>query len=172
MVKPLAKILLVNPVTRNNQKVLRTERCQQKLLLSVGIWPPVTLLEAAIYLKRRGFQNIEIIDGEIEGLVFNELVCEVVKKRPDMVVIQATTPTIEDDILFSSMIKRQSANTLTVFTGLHATVFPAELLKKSPVDYVVLGEPEETVAELADYCFKSLAGMTAVLQHDVHTMEK
>lgn len=155
MVKPLAKILLINPVTRNGQKVLRIERCQQKLLRPVGIWPPVALLEVSASLKYRGFENIEIIDGEIENLSFDELVQRTVKKFPDMVIIQATTPTVEDDILFSSLVKRHSGGTLTVFIGLHATVFPNELLRKGPIDYVVLGEPDKAIPELAEYCFKN-----------------
>lgn len=162
MVKPLAKILLINPVARNGQKVLRTERCQQKLLASIGIWPPVTLLEISTYLKHHGFHNIEIIDGEVESLSFGELAREAAKRLPDMVIIQATTPTIEDDILFSSEIKRQSKNTSTVFIGLHATAFPEELLSNSPVDYVVLGEPEQAIAELAEYRFKNLGSISNI----------
>lgn len=178
MVKPLAKILLINPVTRNGQKVLRAERCQQKLLAPVGIWPPVTLLEISTYLKHRDFQNIEIIDGEVERFPFNELASEVLKRLPDMVIIQATTPTIEDDILFSSKIKQQSRGTPIVFIGLHGTAFPEELLSKGSVDYVVLGEPEQVIAELADYCFKkqgdirNIRGLGYKINGDVFVNER
>lgn len=135
--------------------MLRTERCQQKLLAPVGIWPPVTLLEISTFLKHRGFHNIEIIDGEAEEFSFAELVCEAANKQPDMVIIQAATPTIEDDILFSGEIKRQSKNTSIVLIGVHATAFAEGLLSDPAVDYVVLGEPEQVIAELADYCFKN-----------------
>lgn len=124
------------------------------MLLPIGLWPPITLLEISAYLKERGFNNIEIVDGEIEGAVFHQLVDKVAKRLPDMVVVQATTPTIDDDVLFSSLLKEKSPDTLTVLIGLHATVFPEELLRKKPIDYVVLGEPEKTISELASYCFK------------------
>jgi radical SAM superfamily enzyme YgiQ (UPF0313 family) len=162
MVKPQAKILLVNPVTRSGRKVLRVERCQQKLIAPVGIWPPVTLLEASICLKQEGFQNIEIIDGEIEGLDFDGLISEVARKAPDMVVVQATTPTIEDDIAFSAGIKRENPEVSIVFIGLHATVFPEELLKSGPVDFVVLGEPEKIVAQLARCRFNGHGEMARI----------
>lgn len=149
------KILLVNPVTRNNERVLRVDRCQQKILPNIGIWPPINLLEIAVYLRYRGFKNIEIIDGEIEGLPFDVLSAKVARKLPDMVVIQTTTPTIEDDILFSNAIKNESKKSIIVFMGLHATVFPEQLLINNSIEYAVIGAPDNVVAELADYCFKS-----------------
>ncbi len=145
------KIILLNPVTRNKGKVLRVERCQQKILSYIGIWPPVTLLEIATYLRYRGFNNIEIIDGEIEGYRFNELVLEIMKRKPNVVIVQATTPTIQDDIFFASLLKYKSKEVVIVFIGLHATIFPQELLKEDSIDHVILGEPEETICDLMSY---------------------
>lgn len=147
------KILLINPVTRNNVRVLRSERCQQKVLFNVGIWPPVALLEIATYLKYRGFKNIRIIDGEIENLSFDALLKSVIEKQPCMVVLQVTTPTILDDTEFVSMIKKAIPGVVAVCIGIHGCVFPEQVLKESSFDYVVLGEPEETIPELAEYCF-------------------
>jgi len=149
----LPKILLVNPVTRDNTRVLRVERCQQKLFHPVGIWPPITLLEIAVYLKHNSFTDIQIIDGEIEGLSFDSLVDEIARVEPGIVVIQATTPTIDDDILLASRLKQKSNKIVTVFIGLHATVFPQDLLKNEAIDYVILGEPEEAVSELVSCLF-------------------
>ena len=59
------KVILVNPVTKDNKKVLRVERCQQKALSPVGIWPPISLLETATLLRLRGLKDVEIIDGEV-----------------------------------------------------------------------------------------------------------
>lgn len=148
------KVLLVNPVTRNRVRVLRSERCQQKALFNVGIWPPVALLETATYLKYRGFKNIRIIDGEIENLSFDALLKSVIEERPCLLVLQVTTPTIQDDTEFVSMIKRSIPGVIAVCIGIHGSVFPEQLLKESFFDYVILGEPEETIPELAEYCFK------------------
>jgi len=152
MVNSTDKIVLINPVTRNKVKVLRVERCQQKALSSVGQWPPVTLLEIATYLKYKGFLNLEIIDAQAEGVPFNALPDKVAEKVPAMVILQATTPTIEDDIICSARIKEALPGAAVVFIGLHATVFPAELLQHESIDYVISGEPEVVVTELADYC--------------------
>lgn len=155
MAEFLNKILLINPVTKTNERVLRVERCQQKVLPNIGIWPPITLLEIAAYLKYKGFKNVEIIDGEIEGLSFDKLSVKVAQKFSDMVVMQTTTPTIDDDILFADAIKKESNKTIIVFVGLHATVFPGQLLENNSIDYVIIGEPDNVVPELADFCFNN-----------------
>lgn len=152
MVNSADKIVLINPVTKNKVKVLRVERCQQKALPSVGLWPPVTLLEIATYLKYRGFLNLEIIDAQAQKVSFDALPFKVAEKVPAMVIIQATTPTIEDDIVCSVRIKKALPEATVVFIGLHATVLPAELLQHESIDYVIIGEPEVVATELADYC--------------------
>jgi radical SAM superfamily enzyme YgiQ (UPF0313 family) len=152
MGKPADKIVLLNPVTRNKARVLRVERCQQKVLPGVGVWPPVTLLEIAAYLNYKGFLNLEILDAEAERVPFEALSDTVAEKVPALVVMQATTPTIEDDIECAARIKKALPETVVVFIGLHATVFPAELLRHEPIDYVIIGEPEVVVTALADYC--------------------
>ena len=148
------KILLINPVTRNNVRVLRVERCQQKVLPNVGVWPPITLLEIAAYLRSKGFSDIEIIDGEAERLSFDALISVSREKNPALVVLQATTPTIEDDLEFSLRIKKALPEAVMVFIGLHATAFPQDLLGHEQIDYAVTGEPEVVVSELAEYCLK------------------
>lgn len=153
------KIILLNPVTRNGDRVLRVERCQQKILSYIGAWPPITLLEIAAYLRYQGFNNIEIIDGEVEKFNFNELVLEITKRRPDVVVIQATTPTIQDDILFASFLKQKSNEIIVIFIGLHATILPQELLKQDSIDHVILGEPENTISELMSFYLEKVPDM-------------
>ncbi len=157
------KIALVNPVTSNRIKVLRVERCQQKLISVLGNWTPITLLEIAATLKQSGFSNITIIDGQAENLTFSELVRDVTKEIPDMVVIQATVPTLADDILFSSLLKKNQPDITTVFIGMPATTLSDELLNEQAVDYVVLGEPQDTISELAGYCLNKNTGLSGVL---------
>jgi len=150
----MAKIILVNPVTRKRNKVLRVERCQQKALASTGIWPPINLLEIAAHLKHRGFDEIEITDGEIEGLSQDRLSRNIAKNNPGLIALQVTTPTIEDDLSFAALLKRYVPKTSIILTGIHPTIFAKDLLREKAVDYVALGEPEEIVSDLADYLFR------------------
>jgi len=142
-------LVLVNPVTKDRTRVLRVERCQQKVLSAVGFWPPITLLEIAAKIKDLG--KVAVIDGEAEGLSFNALVEKVISESPDLVVIQSCVPTIEDDILFSSLLKERIPNLKTVFIGLAATTMAEWLLKHETVDYSILGEPQDTVRDLLEY---------------------
>jgi len=157
------KIFLINPVTSNRIKVLRVERCQQKLISVLGNWTPITLLEIAAALKQSGFSNITIIDGQSENLTFSELVRRVTQEIPDMVVIQATVPTLADDILFSSLLKKVQPDITTVLIGMPATTLSDELLNEQAVDYVVLGEPQDTISELAEYYLNQNTGLSEIL---------
>jgi len=157
------KITLVNPVTSNRIKVLRVERCQQKLISALGNWPPITLLEIAATLKQNGFFNIAIIDAQAGNLTFSELIRQVTKGIPDLVVIQATIPTIADDILFSSLLKENQPDITTVFIGMPATTLPDELLNEHSVDYVALGEPQDTISELAGYYLNKNTSLSRIL---------
>lgn len=74
------KITLINPVTKSRVRVLRVERCQQKVIPGVGIWPPVTLLEIEAKLREKGFFDIDIIDAEAEEYSFTELIRQITIK--------------------------------------------------------------------------------------------
>lgn len=145
------KLILVNPLTINKTRVLRVGRCQQKVLSPVGLWPPITLLEIAAKLRKRGFLNTEVIDGETKALSFGDLIEHITVKSPDMVILQSTVPTIVDDLIFSSSLKIRLPALKTVFIGLSATTMPEELLKNEAVDYAVLGEPEDIICDLVGY---------------------
>jgi radical SAM superfamily enzyme YgiQ (UPF0313 family) len=118
-------------------------------LSAVGIWPPITLLEIAAKLKN--LRDIAVIDGEAEGLSFNALVERVILKSPDLIVIQSAIPTVEDDILFSSLLKKRIPSLKTVFIGLSATTMTDWLLKHEAVDYSISGEPHDIICDLIDY---------------------
>lgn len=142
-------LVLVNPVTKDGTRVLRVERCQQKVLSAVGIWPPITLLEIAA--KLNNLRTVALIDGEAEELSFDALVECIILKSPDLAVIQSSTPTVDDDILFSSLLKKRLPFLKTVFIGLPATTMADWLLKYEAVDYSVLGEPQDTVYDLIEH---------------------
>ena len=144
-------LTLVNPVTKNKVRVLRVERCQQKVLSPVGIWPPITLLEIAAKLKIKGLSNIAVIDGEADGLSFDELIDRVILGSPDLAIMQSSTPTVDDDLTFSSLLKNKLPFLKTVFIGLPATTLTEWLLKYESVDFAILGEPQDTVCDLIDY---------------------
>ena len=152
------KILLINPVTRNCISVLRVERCQQKTKRTVGLWPPITLIEMALQLNHNGYTNVSIIDAEAERFSFDTLIHHIVQSNPNIVVIQATTPTLPDDLSLAENIKKNNNAITVIFTGLHATVLPSHILEHPSVDFALMGEPEHTLTQL----------VKAITRHDTH----
>ncbi|MDQ7008231.1 MAG: radical SAM protein [Acidobacteriota bacterium] len=112
---------------------------------------PLGLLSIASYLRARR-HSVLICDtyglGYATGL---ELVIRTVRNfQPAMVGLTATTSAIDDASAFCRQIKRLFPEVLTVLGGVHATAVGAALLDEFPsVDLLVLGEGEETMAELA-----------------------
>jgi radical SAM superfamily enzyme YgiQ (UPF0313 family) len=50
----------------------------------------------------------------------------------------------------ASLVKEVNKNIVTVLIGLHPSARPIECLAQPNVDFVVIGEPELTILELAD----------------------
>jgi len=138
------KIVLLNPVCDSNIRMLRSERCQIK---AVSLWPPLALCYCAAVLQRSDFKDVVVLDAEVEQFTYSKMIDHVVALKPDLLVIQDTTPTIKSDINISNECKQTLPNLKTVFIGLHSTVCPDEVLNGG-VDYVVRNEPEYTLLEL------------------------
>jgi radical SAM superfamily enzyme YgiQ (UPF0313 family) len=70
---------------------------------------------------------------------------------PEIIYINTSTPTIEDDVFAAGRLKAQSAHPpTTVLFGIHPSCqYQDLLLPDSGVDYCIIGEPELTAGELA-----------------------
>lgn len=139
------KVLFLNPVTEFGHKMLRSERCQVK---AVSLWPPLQMLYSAAVLRDNGFTDVSIIDAEAEELSYQETIERVVKKQPDLVVVQDTTPTLNSDKNLAVKIKARCPATMIAFIGLHSTVRPHDIVD-CHVYFAVRNEPEYTLLELA-----------------------
>lgn len=117
--------------------------------MGVGIWPPITLLEIEAKLRENGFFDVDIIDAEAQDYSFTELTRQITIKSPRLAVLQATVPTLKDDLLLAALLKTSLPNLEIVFVGLASTTMPEDLLGNQQLDYVVIGQPEEVVCELA-----------------------
>ena len=138
------KVTLLNPTLMSGEKVLRSERCQVKLL--VGIWPPIALAYIAAVLRREGIE-VKIIDSVILDHTFEDMVEAIVEESPDLVIVQNTTPTIYDDLEEAKIIKDLLPKVEIIFFGVHATARPQDILNKD-VKFAIRGEPEFTSLEL------------------------
>jgi len=98
-----------------------------------------------------GLKNLEHVNSNIYrvGLDEKELEYRIKKWTPDVVGISVpfsgwSRTTFET----ASMIKSIDHNIVTFLEGEHASARPAACLKHPEIDYVIIGEPEETISEL------------------------
>ena len=102
---------------------------------------------AAVALKEG--HEVKVVDAAAENLTVDETVQEVVRFRPDVIGISATTVGIVAAGELAASVRRKLPDALTAVGGPHVTALPAETLAEFPsVDMGVIGEGEETLVDL------------------------
>ena len=105
-----------------------------------------------IDVPNEGWNNLEEIDGAKyrQGLKKNEVIARIKNFNPDVVVITVPFSGWSNAAFdVADTVKKVDNNIATVLIGLHPSARPTECLEQRTVDFVVIGEPEETVQELA-----------------------
>lgn len=83
------------------------------------------------------------------GLDYTAIVDHIKNCRPDVVGIACQyTPYADQTIAVAAFVKAVDRKIPVVVGGAHASSLPETLLHNSPIDYVIIGEGEETLAEL------------------------
>jgi len=149
------KILLLNPVTKEGNKILRSERCQVLAIGGTALWPPIALGYIASVLRENGLVNLKIIDSSIIARRFDDMILEILKYKPDFVIVQSTTPTLESDKEIARRVKEKLNGVKFAFFGMHATAIPEDVLEGGLVDFAIKKEPEYTVLELCKNLYSS-----------------
>jgi anaerobic magnesium-protoporphyrin IX monomethyl ester cyclase len=112
---------------------------------------PDYLCQAIAVLEEAGHE-CRFIDGAARDLSLEETRGGVVAFRPEMTVIQATTPSIYSDLGYARMCKETVGDgLLTVMVGAHVSAEPDDTLHKSEgcLDVVARGEYDYTLLDLA-----------------------
>jgi len=109
---------------------------------------PDWLAYTTAVLEKNDF-DVKLYDFPAEDWGKEELRRLVAKERPDVVVLDSTTPSIYSDIECASIAKEE-ADSFVIMVGPHATSLPEETLKeaKGVVDAVARGEYEYTVLDV------------------------
>jgi anaerobic magnesium-protoporphyrin IX monomethyl ester cyclase len=147
------RVCLINP-----------PRIHPKLWGKPSVFQPLEIAYIAAVLEQRhkvsiidapteGWRNLQDIGGlkYRQGLSNEEIAQKVKVYAPD--VVGVTVPfsgwwlSINEVI---SAVKGVNKDIVTVLTGLHPTVRPNECLSDPNIDFVVIGEPEQTMGELVD----------------------
>ena len=109
---------------------------------------PDWLAYATSVLEKDGVET-ELYDFPAKHWNKDKLVSLVSSKKPCVVVLDSTTPSIYSDIHCARLVKEASPDTLTLMVGPHASALPRQTLREAEtyLDAVAVGEYEYTVRE-------------------------
>ncbi len=125
-----------------------------KKILGVG-GPPLGIGYLGAYLKRGGHE-VKLIDSLIEDYTYEVLKEKIKEFEPHIVGISVLTATVYKGYSLAQLVKEIDSNIKTVIGGPHVTFLPEETLRECPyLDFVVIGEGEETLLELTNELSKS-----------------
>ena len=133
------RILLINPNFR--RMIGKSERIST-------ILPPLGLACIAAALKKEKIE-VKILDINALNLSMEETISYIGGYKPDIAGLTAATPTINECFNIAEAAKKANPKIKAVIGGPHPTALPEESIKKDFIDFVVIGEGEETMLELA-----------------------
>jgi radical SAM superfamily enzyme YgiQ (UPF0313 family) len=107
---------------------------------------PLGLAYIAAVLEKQGHE-VKVLDGNFETL--NSIEKSLKSSDADIVGISSLTLQI-NTALFIAKLAKKYINSPVILGGPHPTIRPAEVLKNPYVDFVVIGEGEQTIVELID----------------------
>ena len=145
------RVLLINP-----------PRIQPKSWGKPNVFQPIGLAYVAALLERRhkvciidspteGLSNLEQVDGATYrvGLSNKEMANKIKRWSPDVVGINIPfAGWCKTAFEVASIVKGIDKDIVTILDGQHPSARPAECLTHANTDFIVIGEPEETIFEL------------------------
>ncbi len=147
------RVCLINP-----------PRIQPKAWGKPNVFPPIVLASVAAVLEKK--HSVSIIDAPTEGWknlveldqtkyrvgLSSQTIAERIRQwNPDVVVVEIPfSGWSKTAFEVVSAVKAVNSKIAVVLMGLHPSARPEECLSEAEVDFVVIGEPENTVSELVD----------------------
>ena len=137
------KILLVHPLG------YKADAAGRDISRIANIMPPLGLASIAAYLERSG-TGADIVDcyahPDSDRAIRDYLLAE----KPAFIGLSCTTSSFHDGIRIAEMAHQAVPGIKTVFGGAHVSALKERLFQDFPaMDFAVIGEGEETMAELA-----------------------
>ena len=156
----VTRILLVHPLG------YRTDAAGGDVARVANIMPPIGLASLAAWLDRQGFETL-LVDcyAKPDALVHIKEVLQ--DARQDFLGLSCTTSSFLDGVRIAELAKTLRPGIKTVVGGPHVSALKAESLKGFPaIDFAVVGEGEETMAELASGGWEQPASVKGIVYRD------
>ena len=142
------KVHLINPPASGGVDMVREGRCMQRAGAWTAVWAPISLATIAAVLEQ---ENIECVldDCIIESIDEETILTKSAAIKPDAVILNTATPSINDDLKLASDLKKKLPTTKIIAIGIHVSALPEESLEMSKgLDAVIIGEPELTAKDI------------------------
>lgn len=134
-------ILLINP----SQRELYGKFTAPEVL-------PLGLAYLGAMLEKYG-HKVSIVDIDADRITPDLLIHKLNRDEIHLVGITVLTPTFHSGLKTACLIKDNSDSKI-VLGGVHPSLMPEECLENEEVDFVVIGEGEQTIVELVDFLEK------------------
>jgi radical SAM superfamily enzyme YgiQ (UPF0313 family) len=115
--------------------------------------PPLGLAYVAGALEKDGY-NVQILDNYLIKKPINEVKQTVAQLESEIVGITCGSATYQRCLETARAVKEVRPSCKVVVGGWHASYAPDSLLKQPEIDYVVMGEGEQAMSELAAHIIK------------------
>ena len=130
------KIILINPYPKDSEGINEAT-----------IYPPIGLAYLASYLRREGFDDIEIIDANIRRIDNEQLLEHLKRANPAVVGIHLNVVLGGSGVELSRMIRKELPARVFI-GGPLASSNPVEMLNLSQAEAAVIGEGEVRFAQI------------------------
>lgn len=118
------------------------------------LFPPQELLALGGIVREWKHGEVTLIDAIAENLDADEVSERLRDLKPDLIVSIIGFECFEADMEQATLLKQRFPNTAFAVFGHYPTHFAREILENTPLDYVMLEEPDLNFSELYD-CLKS-----------------
>ena len=138
----MAKVLLINPSYFGSYG-------SAKASITNPIFPTLGLTSIAAVGLQRGHQ-VNILDMSYLPYDWQKVRDEILRLKPDIVGITATTPLMNQLRDISVLCKDISKDILVIGGGAHLSAMPIESMEESKLDLMLTGEADITFGEVCD----------------------
>jgi anaerobic magnesium-protoporphyrin IX monomethyl ester cyclase len=153
-------ILLVHPLG------YRREAAGKDISRLANIMPPIGLASIAAYLKGRGI-DATIIDCYARPNSDRLIRDYLLREKPAFMGLSCTTSNFLDGVRLTELAKSILPNIQVVFGAAHVSALKERVLQDFPViDFVVVGEGEQTLSELVESGGKEAASVQGVVYRE------
>ena len=143
------KVFVLNAPAVNNVRIVREGRCMQRQDAWGTSWAPLTLALIASILRQADF-SVKLKDCPSEGVNLDSLEKEIKEFKPNILVVNTSTPSIDSDMPMAGWVKDIDPKIKTIFFGIHVSALPKETLEAYlQAEFIAVGEPEHTILDFA-----------------------